>query len=94
MTIERHAAAAGTIITIDGAFDSAAGSYLEHLVSGVGASAPLTLDFREVRLFHDSAIAALAAALSSRPDARLVGLSEHHYRLLAYVADAGVMHPP
>jgi anti-anti-sigma regulatory factor len=93
MTVERHTAYAHTVITIDGAFDRAAASYLQELVSGVAAETPLTLDFREVRLFHDSAIAPLAAAISSHPDARLVGLSQHQYRLLQYVADVALGPP-
>lgn len=75
----------GTVIRLEGAFDCAAARRLHALVDGVPEGATLTLDFREVRLFHDSAIASLADALARHPQAQLVGLSQHQYRLLRYV---------
>jgi len=89
MTIEHPSVATETVIRVDGAFDVDAACRLQALVAEVGAGCPLTLDFREVRLFHDSAICSLAAALSSHPDTRVVGLSLHHYRLLRYFREQG-----
>lgn len=85
MPITQLSAPAGTVIRLEGAFDCAAATRLHALVDDVADGAKLTLDFREVRLFHDSAIASLADALARHPDARLVGLSQHQYRLLRYV---------
>jgi hypothetical protein len=87
MSVVRRTAPAETVITVAGAFDRDAATRLEALVNEVALEALLTLDFREVRLFHDSAVASLAHALSSHPNARLVGLSQHHYRLLRYFGD-------
>jgi hypothetical protein len=92
MAITQLDAPAGTVIRLDGAFDRAAAARLQALVDDVAESAALTLDFREVRLFHDSAITSLADALARHPDARLVGLSEHQYRLLRYVNDPSARH--
>jgi hypothetical protein len=89
--ITRVSEPAETVIRLDGAFDCAAAKRLESLVDDVATGVPLTLDFREVRLFHDSAIVWLAAALSRHPGAHLVGLSQHHYRLLRYVADRSAL---
>ena len=94
MTIARHDELAETVITVEGAFDIDAADRLQDLVQGVAEGAPLTLDFREVRLFHDSAIASLAAALSSHPEARLVGLSLHQFRLLRYFCEEAAIHGP
>lgn len=85
MTVVRHWDPHATVITVDGSFDADAARSLQHFVNDVAEGSPLTLDFREVRLFHDSAIASLAEALSNHPAARLVGLSQHQYRLLQYV---------
>jgi anti-anti-sigma regulatory factor len=93
MTVARHWDPDATVISVDGAFDADAARCLEHFVNDVEAGSPLTLDFREVRLFHDFAIGSLAAALSHHPDAHLVGLSEHQYRLLRYVDAAAAVGP-
>lgn len=93
MTIARHDAPTEIVIEIDGAFDMDAASCLFELVEGLGRT-PLTLDFREVRLFHDSAISGLAEALSRHPEARVVGLSQHQFRLMRYVAPAHPHHGP
>ncbi|HET7753445.1 MAG TPA: hypothetical protein VFK85_06005 [Anaeromyxobacteraceae bacterium] len=94
MSIERHSQPSSTEILVDGVFDRVTASRLQALVGDVDPGSLLTLDFREVRLFHDSAIASLAAALSAHPGARLVGLSEHHYRLLRYVASPSTTPTP
>lgn len=89
MTVARREAANGsTVITIEGAFDNDAACRLQAIVREVAPDALLTLDFRDVRLFHDCAISALAAAISEHRKVRFVGLSEHHYRLLRYVSRA------
>ena len=83
MAIERRGSP-NMVISVDGAFDNEAAAHLKALVLELDAGASVTVDFRAVRLFHDCAIEALAEALARHPTARLVGLSEHHYRLLRY----------
>lgn len=92
MTIVRHEAPTEIVIEIDGAFDMDTASCLFELVEGLDRM-PLTLDFREVRLFHDSAISSLAEALSRHPEARVVGLSQHQFRLLRYLTPAHTPSP-
>ncbi len=86
MTIAARAGTSGTVFEVSGSFDPEEVGRLHELLIGLGPETPVTLDFREVRLFHDSAIAPLAQEIgaANRP-VLLFGLSEHHHRLLRYV---------
>ena len=83
--IQAHDAASGsgTVVEVRGSFDPAEADRLHRLLLELEPRGPVTLDFRAVRLFHDSAVARLARELgdANRPVA-VLGLTEHHHRLL------------
>ncbi len=84
MSIQAHEGTSGTVLQVDGAFDPDEADRLHLLLLALAPDRPVTLDFRAVRLFHDSAVARLARELGQRRVA-LLGLSEHHHRLLRYI---------
>ncbi len=92
MTIDTHAGSGGTVLSVEGAaFDSAAAEHLHDLLLELDPAQPLTIDLRSVRLVHDTAVAQLARDLL--PEFRrvwLLGLSEHHRRLMRYFAADGL----
>ncbi len=86
MSIQRHDGANGTVVELTGAFDPAEADRLHALLLELEPAMPVTLDFREVRLFHDLAVARLARELDGEHrHVALLGLSEHHHRLLRYI---------
>ncbi len=73
------------VLRFDGAFDAAEGWKLHEALAALDAADRVTLDFAQVRQFHDFAIALLAQDISSldgRVEAR--GLSHHQRRILRY----------
>jgi len=74
-----------TIIRLDGIFDVPAARQLAEKLDDAGY-AEVRIDLTRVREFHDFGVALLAQSISSRraPTA-VLGLHEHHLRLLRYL---------
>ncbi len=85
MTVEARTQRGETIVTLRGCFDADALHALHDVLAELRRAGHVTLDFREVRLFHDSAVAMLARELDWIHPVSIVGLSEHHHRLMRYM---------
>jgi hypothetical protein len=74
-----------TIIRMDGVFDVPAARQVAEKLDEAGY-AEVRIDLTRVREFHDFGVALLAQAISTRraPTA-VLGLHEHHLRLLRYL---------
>jgi anti-anti-sigma regulatory factor len=79
--------AAPKILRVDGVFDVGAARSLAAALTDV-AAADVQIDLTHVREFHDFGVALLAQAVGDRHHAATVvlGLQEHHLRLLRYLA--------
>jgi STAS domain len=77
----------GAVVALDGAFDRAAADRLHEMLLELEPR-PVTVDFRRVRVFEDSAVARLAGETSRGQQVALIGLSLHHWRLLRYLEPA------
>src|SRR3990172_6991732 len=86
MTIDTHAGSGGTVLSIEGAtFDFAEAEHLHVLLLELDPAQPLTIDLRSVRLLHHPPVAQLARdVLPAFRRVSLLGLSEHHRRLMRY----------
>ena len=84
MSLEARHVADGTVVEVHGAFDTAEAERLRAVLREIACERPVTLDFHAVRRFDDAAVARLAGEVAERHVA-LLGLSEHHYRLLRYM---------
>ena len=74
------------MVAVEGSFDAADADHLRTIVSALEAGGLVTLDFHEVRSASDTAIAGLASGLLEAPGhVSMVGLSEHHHRVLRYI---------
>jgi anti-anti-sigma regulatory factor len=88
MAIDVRAHRSGrTELVLHGSFDAGEAHRLHALLSDLAPGGPVRVDFHEVRLFDDFAIALLSRDLSTAfaSNISLVGLSEHHHRLLRYM---------
>jgi len=84
-------AGAKAVIRMDGIFDVPAAKRLARELEEM-AYADLRIDLTRIREFHDFGVALLAQSLAGRraPTA-VLGLQEHHLRLLRYLGiDCGV----
>ncbi len=74
-----------TVIRLDGVFDIAAAKRLSATLLDCGR-AEIRIDMTRVREFHDFGVALLARTIADRraPTA-VLGLHEHHLRLLRYL---------
>jgi hypothetical protein len=74
-----------TVIRIDGVFDVPAARQVARELDS-NQLADVRIDLTRVREFHDFGVALLAQAISGRraPTA-VIGLHEHHLRLLRYL---------
>jgi ABC-type transporter Mla MlaB component len=87
---ERPGPAGRLDLHLHGSFDRDDAYLLHALLSRVAPAHLVRVDFHEVRTLHDAALSLLARELAA-PYGRhleLVGLSEHHHRLLRYIAVA------
>lgn len=72
-------------LTLEGTFDSAAAWRVHDLLAHLAPATRVSLDFREVRAFHDFAIALLAKdILAMRGNIEATGLCQHQRRILKY----------
>ena len=84
--IQAHEEGRGTVLALNGAFGPVEQERLNSVLRELDPGQPVTIDFREVRLFHDLAVARLARDVRDlHRCVSLVGLSEHHHRLLRYI---------
>jgi hypothetical protein len=74
-----------TVIRLEGTFDVPAAQRLAATLMDAG-HADVRIDMTRVREFHDLSVALLARAIATRraPTA-VLGLQEHHLRLLRYL---------
>ena len=93
MTVQVRNESEGTVLLLEGTFDVADANSLHDALHDVPPERPVAIDFHLVRLFNDFAVARLAQAIADRPGhLTLIGLSEHHHRLLCYVGSGGMAH--
>jgi hypothetical protein len=84
--IQSHDEGQNTVLELNGSFGPAEEERLQTLLRSLDPKKPVTIDFREVRLFHDLAVARLARDIGDlERRVSLIGLSEHHHRLLRYI---------
>lgn len=81
----------GAVITIAGTFDTTDVDELGMVARSLYPTGTVVLDFHEVEVLSDCAIAKLASELQQQESGHvvLVGMSEHHHRLLRYVGGRG-----
>jgi CheY-like chemotaxis protein/anti-anti-sigma regulatory factor len=86
MRIATRSDLSGAVLTLEGPFEAASERELHDALLAIGGDRPIVIDFREVRLVEDFALARLAGELGGtlRGRVTLLGLSEHHHRLLHY----------
>ncbi|HEU4382868.1 MAG TPA: STAS domain-containing protein [Anaeromyxobacteraceae bacterium] len=73
------------VIAREGTFDIRAAQEVARALAGV-PHFEVCLDLSQVREFHDFGLAVLARALARRsPLVRVLGLNQHHARLLRYL---------
>jgi anti-anti-sigma regulatory factor len=86
MTVQVRNESKGTVLVVQGTFDVADADALHDALHAITREKPVTIDFHLVRLFNDCAVARLLQEIADRPGhLTLIGLSEHHHRLLRYV---------
>ncbi len=84
--IQAHEETRGTVLELHGSFGPAEADRLRDMIRRLEPQKSVTIDFREVRLCHDTAVARLARDLvESHRQVSMLGLSEHHRRLLRYI---------
>ncbi len=84
--IQAHDDGRQTVLELNGAFGPVEEERLKNVLCDLEPDRPITIDFREVRLFQDFAVARLARDIAQlQRRVALIGLSEHHRRLLRYI---------
>ncbi len=86
----------GVVLRLQGTFDDAEAWRVHETLGKLPPEIRVSLDFREVRAFHDFAIARLARdLLNSRGRVKANGLCQHERRLLEYlgVDESGLGQP-
>ncbi|OFX25459.1 MAG: hypothetical protein A2V77_15395 [Anaeromyxobacter sp. RBG_16_69_14] len=89
MTVQVRNESRETVLVLEGTFGAADADSLHGALHDVARERPVAIDFHQVRLFDDFAVARLVTEIADRPGhVTLIGLSEHHHRLLRYVGAA------
>ncbi len=74
------------VFTVAGTFGADDARELRRLLAELDPGGRVTVDFHDVRRLDDVAVSALGQGLGGGgPQVELVGLSDHHRRLLRYV---------
>ncbi|HEY6104876.1 MAG TPA: STAS domain-containing protein [Anaeromyxobacteraceae bacterium] len=84
------------VLSLEGTFDAAEAWRVHDMLAQLAPGTRVSLDFREVRAFHDFAIALLAQDILARHGrVEANGLCQHQRRILKYfgVDEAGVGEP-
>lgn len=102
--MERTDTASGSrvLFRLDGTFDAGEAWRVHDAIGQLGPEARVILDFRDVRAFHDFAVALLARdLLAMRGRVSATGLLQHQRRVLRYfgvdesaLEEAGALTPP
>jgi anti-anti-sigma regulatory factor len=94
VTIDARQSRSGLVLVVHGAFDRQGTQDVEAAVAELGPGARVTIDLHDVRVCDDAAVAQLARDLSEdlAASVELVGLSEHHWRLLRYLGIGPTRH--
>jgi anti-anti-sigma regulatory factor len=72
-------------VSFEGTFDAAEAWRVHDMLAHVAPATHVSLDFREVRAFHDFAVALLAKdILAMRGRVEATGLCQHQRRILKY----------
>jgi anti-anti-sigma regulatory factor len=86
LTSIRRPPSGGAVVSVEGSFDAADADQLGSIAFALDADGPVTLDFHEVQSAGDMAVVRLARGiLEASGHVSMVGLSEHHHRLLTYI---------
>jgi hypothetical protein len=86
MLIDALAGRGETVLVVHGTFNRQDLAALERAIAEAGRGARVRVDLHEARNCDDAAIAMLARGLQgSAGDVEVVGLSDHHHRLLRYM---------
>ncbi len=86
MTVQVRNESKETVLMVQGTFNVADADSLHDALHELAPEKPVAVDFHQVRLFADFAVARLVQEIADRPGhVTLIGLSEHHHRLLRYV---------
>ena len=85
------AAAVPKTIRMDGIFDVPAAQRLAEELAAAGEGA-IRIDLTRVREFSDFGVALLARELAGRTRATVLGLRQHHIRLLRYLGIEAAWH--
>ncbi len=81
MTVQVRHESKETVLVLKGTFDAAEADSLHGVLHDVPRERPVAIDFHEVRLFKDFAVARLVQEIADRSGhVTLLGLSEHHHR--------------
>jgi anti-anti-sigma regulatory factor len=85
MAITERSGRSSTTLHLRGTFDAAEAERLHQTLARSDSGETVTVDFHEVRQFHDLAVARLVSELRESGGRVIVhGLSEHHHRLMRY----------
>lgn len=82
--MDARSAPGTVVIRMDGVFDVPAAQRVAETIEGAGEG-EVRIDLRHVREFHDFGVALLARSLAGRSRISVVGLRQHHVRLLRYL---------
>ena len=89
MTVQVRNESKETVLVLEGTFGAADADSLHGALKDVAGERPVAIDFHQVGIFNDFAVARLVKEIADRPGhVTLIGLSEHHHRLLRYVGAA------
>jgi anti-anti-sigma regulatory factor len=89
VTVMTYWASHPLVVRVDGVLDVPAARRLVEWLAGAG-DAEVHVDLTQVREFHDFGVVILARALEERAKTSVLGLRQHHVRLLRYLGiDAG-----
>jgi hypothetical protein len=85
MLIDTRAGVDATVLVVHGSFDRQGLTAIDRAIAGLGPGARVRIDLHEARACDDAAVAMLARELQGKRDVEVVGLSDHHHRLLRYM---------
>jgi anti-anti-sigma regulatory factor len=87
VSIDARSNGAEVVLVVHGSLNQQEVGELQARVADLEPGARVTIDLREVRVCDDAAVAALARGLGrgGGPAVELVGLSDHHHRVLRYM---------
>jgi hypothetical protein len=94
VTIDARQSQGRVVLVVHGSFDRQDTRDVEAAVEGLGPGAQVTIDLRDARVCDDAAVAKLARDLTDdlALDVELLGLSDHHRRLLRYLGIPATRH--